>query len=498
MTGFPAAHALREVARLVERHAGLSFAPGTEAELERGLSAAAGACCGGDVPLFLEGLLADPAPPHWQETLVEHLTIGETYFFREEETFRYLETRLLPVFRLSDRGAAPRRPTAWSAACSTGEEAYSLAALLAGSLPPAPPGQPAGFVLATDINQRSLAAARRGAYREWSFRGTRPEWRRNHFLPSDGPEWEILPRLRNMVDFHPYNLALGLPLPEPWSNAAFDILLCRNVLMYFSKPVVQAIVDRLTGRLSPDGVLVLGASEAALVDHPGLVPVDGDHCWIFHRGAQSRKKPSPRPKAFATGRAGSAVEASRPAKTASLPPETPPPPRPKPAPRDLYARGLYPEALAALDEAAGSGALPEEDRLLAARCLANLGRHDEALARVDGQRREDKLSPSRHFLRAGILEEMGRTGEAEDALQRCLFCDPAFLAAHFALGNLCRTAGRLPEARRHFENTLDLLGRLPPTGWIDEPGLEMTAGRLADFVREALRQLPSGPGRKGR
>ena len=181
------------------------------------------------------------------EVFVGDLTIGETHFFRNRPQFRALEHHILP--ELIERRRASRRLRVWSAACSTGEEPYSLAILLERLLPDRARWDVR--ILATDINRTALERARRGQYGTWSFRDV-PDDVASAFFVRHGTTLEVAGRIREAVSFAHLNLAA-----DTWPSAAtatldLDLVLCRNVLIYFATTEHQ-VAARLHGALADGG-----------------------------------------------------------------------------------------------------------------------------------------------------------------------------------------------------------------------------------------------------
>jgi chemotaxis protein methyltransferase CheR len=197
-------------------------------------------------------LRLDPGRRAELEAAVELLTTRETCFFREPRQLRAFSEELLPL--LAREGAAERRLRIWSAGCSTGEEAYTIAILALRS------GLFAGWdvqVCGTDISRRALAAARAGRYRAEAFRAPESEQLRPWFRPR-GDGWEVGPEARRLVSFGHHNLLDG-GLPGP-----ADAVFCRNVLMYFDLPDRRRVVGAFHRRLRPGGFLLLGHAESLL------------------------------------------------------------------------------------------------------------------------------------------------------------------------------------------------------------------------------------------
>jgi chemotaxis protein methyltransferase CheR len=204
-----------------------------------------------DLVAKLRGLRDGPL--HTQ--VVEAITTNETLFFRDPPLWETLRQEILP--ELIERRRTERRLHLWSAACSSGQEPYSLAMLLMEHFPAL-----AGWevrILATDLSTAMLARAREGSYSQLEVnRGLPAAMLVKHFA-KEGMHWRVSTGLRGAVDFRPINLdAAWPPLPR------MDLVLLRNVLIYFHAATKQAIVGRLRRQLQPDGYLVLGAAENLL------------------------------------------------------------------------------------------------------------------------------------------------------------------------------------------------------------------------------------------
>jgi chemotaxis protein methyltransferase CheR len=213
------------------------------------------------------------AATEWDES-IDLLTTNETYFFREERQLRAFQNELLPM--LHGQAASRRRLAIWSAGCSTGEEAYTVAMLVhqsglffagaVGDREPesqSPEGSPERWdirVYGSDISRRCVAAARRGIYGESSFRTTPPEVRAEFFNGCRGA-WQVGEPIRKLCHFGQMNL---LDEDRLRVLGSVDAIFCRNVLIYFDARARKVAIERLYERLNPGGVLLLGHSESLL------------------------------------------------------------------------------------------------------------------------------------------------------------------------------------------------------------------------------------------
>jgi len=214
-------------------------------------------------------LLRRPEAEEERGVMLDLLTTNVTHFFREPAHFEFLAREIL-----GKEWAGPHRPVrefvAWSAACSSGEEPYSIALILAEHERRHP-----GFrwrVEATDISNRVLQKARPAVYAEEDLPLPEPTWRSRYFQRGIGPwkgYWRVKPEIQNRVRFQRWNL-LETPYPFP---APMDLIFCRNVMIYFDRKVQETVLRNLLGQLRPGGYLFVGHSESLLGMHPHLRPL---------------------------------------------------------------------------------------------------------------------------------------------------------------------------------------------------------------------------------
>ena len=394
------------------------------------------------------------------DALVEEITIGETYFFRQTAQFDALRRVVMPA--LVERRGAARRLRIWSAGCATGAEAYSVALLLLGELA----GRVAGWdvgILATDINRRFLARAREARFDRWAFREG-PDDIQERYFQRDGKQWVLLPEYRNRVVFDYHNLVSD-PFPRPpGGGAGFDLILCRNVMIYFGAELVRATVDRLYESLATDGWLLVGHAEPNAGVFHAFEPVT-------HAGETLYRK-------------GAAGAPSAPAADVR-PPEIPRPvpPAPPVAPSTRRSPGLRGRLARKREPDAGPPATLAE-----VRDLADRGQWQAALSSCEELLRTDALNPLAHFTMALILEHGGALKATESALRRALYLDSGFILAHYHLGVVTHRNRDRQLARRAFENALDLL-RAKPEADLVEHGDGITAAELMDLTRMHLETL---------
>ncbi len=430
------------LSQLIGRSMGLNFPLQGRDSLQSGLTDATREFGFADAAECIDWLLSAPLNPSQLQVLASHLTVGETYFFREKQTMEALASHVLPRMIQARRGRE-QRLRIWSAGCCTGEEPYSLAILLQQCLPDWKAWDVR--IVATDINPRFLKKAAEGIFGEWSFRNEPTGFKERHFSRTQDGRLAIAPEIKQMVTIAYLNLAEA-PFPSKViGTEAIDLILCRNVLMYFTPPQVRRVVGNFHRVLAEDGWLVVSPSEASKTLYPQFASVNFPGAILFQKGQ-------------AMPPAGSALPAPAPV----MEPVAPVPEEASPEPRE------------------GPPADAEPFPLLA-RAFADQGELDEALACCDQWIAASKLDPAAHYVRGMILAERGVPLEARSSLQRSVYLHPDFTMAHFALGNLARSLGNTREAARHFANTLHLLGECPAEELLPESD-GLTAGRLAQFI----------------
>ena len=481
---------LQRLSDYLTARVGLHFAKRNWKELQQKMTAAMTDFGFDRVEEFIEGLLSLSPTQNQIEILAGHLTVGETYFFRERRAFEILEQSLLPGL-IAARRKTEKRLRFWSAGCSTGEEPYSLAILLDKLIPDLKDWNVT--ILATDINTGALRKAEEGIYSDWSFRDNPPWFKEHYFEKVDGNHYRLLPGIRKMVTFSYLNLSEDhYPALQNNTNA-MDFIFCRNVLMYFAPGQIGLTVERFHRSLLDGGCLIVSPVETALLTHSPFVTVrfpdstfykkDVHKTKVVQKVAEHVEKesipcPSIPPE---TAKRRRPEKPSRPTRQAELK-------KPEEAERTpyeeaavLYQNGLYPEAEERLRKLMSNGGRNQESCVLFAKVLANQGKLDEARGFCEEAVSADKCNARLHYLLATILEEQKEGDEARASLKKALYLDRNFVLAHFALANLSLRSGKTADARKHFGNVTEILSGYKPDDIIPESE-GITAGRLAEII----------------
>jgi two-component system CheB/CheR fusion protein len=282
-----------ELAKLLERiqeRSGIDFRTYKQATILRRLRGRMNATRRPDLAGYLAYLESDPAE---YARLVNSLLIKVTEFFRDPKVFDYLRDHVLPEL-IAEAVRDKRELRIWSAGCSTGEEAYSIAIIVAEVLDKES-APPAVKIFATDIDHEAIAFARRGIYPPTALSGV-PEDARERFFAESGGGFEVGKRLRAVMVFGEHDLGERAPFPR------IDLVLCRNVLIYFAAPMQQVALETFAFSLRPGGRLVLGKSESVMA-LPGPFEEDQSRLRIFRRLAGTYAFPPMRPAVLRQRRA---------------------------------------------------------------------------------------------------------------------------------------------------------------------------------------------------
>ncbi|MBI4832814.1 MAG: tetratricopeptide repeat protein [Candidatus Lindowbacteria bacterium] len=487
---------LAQVSEFVANRIGLHFPRDRRRDLERGIHSAARDFGFDDEESCIQWLLSSSFDRSDIEILAGHLTVGETYFFREKKTFDILETHVLPEL-ITSRRRTEKRMRIWSAGCSTGEEPYSIAILLNKMIPDL--NEWNITILAADINTRFLKKAADGKYGEWSFRDTPPWIRDRWFRKRRDGRYEALPHLLRMVTFCYLNLAEDVYPSLANNTNAMDVIFCRNMLMYFEPSRAKKVVQNLNRSLADGGWLIVSPAEVSQFLFSEFVTVNFPGAILYRKENGEARQPEGESSHFAPSvamPANTEIEVPPPVEAAShsvcfveTPDETNIAREPQLTQENRYSeavalstRGCYEEASEKIQGLISCNAHDSLAMIQQARTYANQGKLAEALEWCKKSLDADRLNPVSHYLLAIILVERGQGEEAVESFKRTLYLDQNFVLAHIALGNLALWQGKSKESRKHFSNVLSLLSACRPEEIVPESG-GVTAARLAEIVK---------------
>lgn len=479
-----------QLSQRIEERLGIVFPPNRHNDLIARLTPAAKEFGFEDVDACAVWLLSMPFSRAQIAVLAKHLTIGETYFFRDANSFDALRTRIFPeIFANPHREG--REVRVWCAAASTGEEPYSVAILLRQILPP----KWRARIFATDINEAAIERARTGIYRDWSFRQLPAGYREKYFLPLSDNRHQISPEIRQMVTFFPFNLLTDVYPSFLKGLVDMHVILCRNVLIYFSAQTNMEIVGKMEKTLAPGGYLLVSPAEAPHVALPSLLRLNTGSTVCFQKAPSERRQEpaAAQPKTKRNRRNSPSGTKTSPGKMARLKLRAA-------ASSDsrvirqahtAYHRGNYAIVTTLLENflAADDGAITAHPEALQLLVYAYANQKDLTAAEAWCQRaiERDKVNPLYHYLLAMILLAKKNESAACDALKRAVFLDQNFVMAHFSLGNLYHRWGDVEAARRQYRILQKLLQHVPPHTPL--PGSdELTADALRQMTENLLPQ----------
>jgi chemotaxis protein methyltransferase CheR len=428
-------NALEELAALVRRESGIVVKPSQLGSLAAAVTRAAP---DHDPARMLAALSDSGRRAELLDRLVDEVSIKETYFLRNERELTAIEwPEIWDVARRGGRSSV----RVWSAACATGEEAYTLALLACEAFGSAAPPV---TVLGTDLSRTALKQAQQGEYRSRALQNVSQARRDRWFRPS-GSALAVGDELRRIVRWRRHNLVRD-PIPPP-DEARFDLIVCRNVLIYFDSATVHSIVNGIQAALQPEGILVIGAADRLSVPVAASTRI---------RTAGSTKTPRTERK------------------------------RPPAPPRRLPRRDPAPAGATARPAPEGpSGAL---ERALAAVHSWSL---EETLARTAELIEREPLNVDAQFVRGVAQLAAGDPQGAVSSLRMALYLDPSFGLAAFKLARAHEATGDLRAARNAYLRALHSLNPDDPrnTSLLEQ----LDVADIAIACRDRLAKLDERP-----
>jgi len=440
---------LEHLSRLILDRTGLSFPQSKWSDLQRGVQSLAKVLSLNEEEC-LQKLLSSANQLYLLDQLTNHLAIKETYFFRDPHVFSVLEEHILP--NIIARKRHEMSLSIWSAGCCTGEEAYSLSIALHRILPRIRDWKIR--ILGTDINPNFIEIAKQGRYKRWSFREP-PHWLNKFFTP-EGDYFQVLQDIKSPVEFRRHNLRDLDIFPSMVGFENFDLILCRNVFIYFDKEQIKRTTSRFRQILDPEGFLLTGSSENALEYFEGFQQRMYDSvCFYQKKDPVEKITPDfdPLPLLVQT----SIVESNfEPAEISH---------------EEIAKNNLLQKMNELFKDnhylAARSLAMPllKDPKNASVRImLAQISANERDLNQAVKWSREavdiDVLDANAHYVHALILAESGLIKEALKSLGKALYVNPTFALAYFVMGTLQQKEGEKDKARRSFQRTLNLLEKM--------------------------------------
>lgn len=419
------------------------------------------------------------------------LTIGESYFFRDRPQFELIKNRIVPSLMKARGVSGMKRLKFLSAGCSGGEEPYSLA-ITAQEL-----GLPErGWdveIIGADITEEFLSRARDALFGAWSLRNADPGTVKRHFRKK-GDEWELNGDVRKMVSFVRTDLA-GESLPDGRRGLVdFDLILCRNVFIYYSREAVSSMVSRLLSMLREGGYLVTGHGELHAINTAGLKIEIYPESVVYVREmeresrvtADFRVQEPPLMKAVPAPpdvRKLPLTPVQRPGRISSIPKDVPAALKRggeraslEEAKRSLK-EGRYAEALGAAEKSLMKEGGSPEAHLLIGAASANMGRLELAMEHLKMAAGIAPLLPEPYYFMAQVSSEKGDAGAAKVHLNRALYLAPNYVPACLDLAEIFDMEGEGEKAAALRKMAIGAIKAMPPEETVFPYG-GITAGEL--------------------
>ena len=404
------------------------------------------------------------------DSLASDLTIGETHFYREAKVIEGLKNIIIPDLLLQNRDS--RQIRIWSAGCATGEETYTVSIILKRYFPHAATGWDIQ-IIGTDMNRDFLARAREGIYSDWSFRETPSDIKRDCFTARAG-KWQIRPEYRQGVSFQYHNLA-SHPFPSLLHNLfSFDLILCRNVMIYFDRDLAWNLVRRFKQSLRCRGWMVVGHADHTLEMTKEFQVVSTSGVSLYRKSDGQDPECSESALLFAF--AVPPIEVYQ---------------------AEMQTQPVDPPAVLAEEKPICVPVLVNSDQnqiiadMNVFLRLINQGDFPSALVLCEKLMETNRLDPNVYFFHALIKEHSGDYDLAEESLRKSIYLDRHFVLGHYHLGLFLQNRGELVKARKSFETVIRLLKDYRP-GYRFPNADDMSAGQLkelTDFHIEVLERL---------
>ena len=439
---------VEELAVLIHDRMGLHFPEDKKGDLIQGIARAGEALAFASTDSFVDFLLANEWDREIFDSIVSELTIGETYFFRDRKIFDMIQNCVVPEKRKD------RKLKFWSAACSTGEEPYSLAVMLDRTIPDISKWDIE--IIASDIDREALRKAERGVYRPWSFRESQFPAKGHYFRKRDSGSFEMHRKIKKMVKFFRLNLK-SEEYPSALNGTTdCDVIFCRNVLIYFSLDVVEKVVERLYRCLKPGGLLVLSATELAFVSEGVFELVELCGNLVLRRAVNPKGisgslsfKFRPPGKCEVRANPGFAENEDRGGGLNRRDGNA----------KDVKGRGGQ-SAIGAEMRVSGEGnqgLLASDEKYKEAKLLADGGKSEDAIQMCRQAIEEDALSVKWNYLYCVALFESGKVVDAAKAISRVLYLDADNVMGHVMSGHINNALGKGKMAKKNFDNALMIL-----------------------------------------
>ena len=483
---------LHKLSLFVEHNMALHFPEKRWNDLERNIKKAANEFGYSDITDFIDNITASPLSQVDAEILASHLTINETFFWREPKTFEALERVIIPEL-LNRKKYSKKSIRIWSAGCSGGEEPYSIAIALKRFVPDIKNWDIE--ILATDISPLMLKKAESGVYGKWSFRGT-PSWLKQSYFSEVSPnKFKINTDIKKMVSFDFLNLADN-KYPSLINNTnAIDIIYCRNVLMYFNQERFKKVVKGFYNSLVEGGYLIVSANELSYQNFTDFETINIPEFVLYKKNTKTKHSSYEPPKTIdyngftdikeEIANVNEPVEFSK--TVSDIIKKEKEKNKTKVINNDdvksMFLSGNYHDVIKVLNDRDKT----PETYILQIESLANIGEIDSASKACEEAISKNKLDYKLHFLNATISQNQNKYSEAVSSLQKAIFINPDFILAYYSLANNMIKNENIKGAIKNYNNALSIMSKLDDEEIVEESE-GLTVGRLKELINSSIRK----------
>jgi chemotaxis protein methyltransferase CheR len=435
---------------------------------------------------YLQQLTSASIDSPVMKNLISSITIGETYFFRDQKQMQLLQQKILPELIARKRQEKDLSLRIWSAGCASGEELYSIIIMLDEMLPDIDSWHL--HLLGTDINAKVLQKALTGIYGEWSMRAI-SDYYKNKYLARDGQSYFLDKNIIKRAQFNYLNLNDNSYPAIVNGTQALDLILCRNVLIYFDATHSSQIMHKFNSSLVEHGYLLLGASDPVDAKGTHLV-LQPEHGKLLTKDSQTLSKVTILEKVSPKTTMVNVVPLLP--KVANKTTNVAPHLLPSVDFATMIKQSHWDDLLMAVNQHSIEQQQSAALLALKASALANLGKLKEALTCCEKSLQKDPINLQTHFTYAMILLSMDDKKLAEAELRKTLFLDRDFVMGHYQLGMLLMRNDHIPQGLKSLQNAYNITQSKDPK--MDVPGYEnLTYGKLTDILHEEiqLRKLGS-------
>ncbi len=479
---------LTKLSEVISKITGLYFPQERIHDLDRGISNACIDFGFDNQDEFVKWILSTTLNDEQIKKIVLHLTIGETYFFRDVKSFEIIRDHILPKI-LSDIRQGNKQLKIWCAGCSTGEEPYSLAIWLESIV------DDIDFlnikIIATDINTNSLTKAKSGIYTKWSFRDT-PSWVKSKYFIKHENNYILDESIKKRVKFFYLNLMDNI-YPSILNDLCdIDIILCRNVLMYFDKENHKKVINKFYKTLCQDGHLLVSSVEMSQEMYKDFEMIRFNNFYAYKKSDKQKIEDldylvdsikiseQEEPKMIGNEIVEIDISDSESKYIQAY---------------DFYLAKKYDQAeniLLGIYQSYQNNCDSEQKIIKIILLLANIYANNRLFEKAEYWSNIglelDNLNTGLHYFMAIIFQEQNKVEQAIQSLKKVLYLQPDFVLAHFYLGIMNHNQQKVLESKKNFNRALNILSTMDANDIVPESE-QMTVKQMMNVINQQLKKI---------